>query len=115
MADKNIMLVVAYEGTRFCGWQRQPDSLGIQGELEYACMQAFNKKNISITGSGRTDAGVHALGQVANFTVDTTIPIDKIPEVLTNRLPSLDFTLDTQPTKRPIGTRSTRLGLGVPF
>lgn len=102
--------------------------LGIQGELEYACMQAFNKKNISITGSGRTDAGVHALGQVANFTVDTTIPIDKIPEVLNNRLlkdiavlraqdekSSLDFTLDTQPTKRPIGTRSTRLGLGVPF
>jgi len=44
MADKNIMLVVAYEGTRYCGWQRQPDSLGIQGELEYACMQAFNKK-----------------------------------------------------------------------
>ena len=53
MADKNIMLVVAYEGTRYCGWQRQPDSLGIQGELEYACMQAFNKKNISISELAR--------------------------------------------------------------
>ena len=87
MAEKNIMLVVAYEGTRYCGWQKQPDSPGIQGELEYACTQAFNKKNINIMGSGRTDAGVHALGQVANFTVDATIPVDKIPEVLNNRVP----------------------------
>lgn len=87
MAIKNIMIVVAYEGTAYRGWQKQPDSLGIQGELEYACCKVFNKKNISITGSGRTDAGVHALGQVANFTVDTTIPINKIPEVINNNLP----------------------------
>lgn len=99
MTEKNIMLVVAYEGTRYCGWQRQPDSMGIQGELEYACMQVFNKKNISITGSGRTDAGVHALGQVANFIVDTTIPIDKIGEVINNRLPKDISVLSTQEVK----------------
>lgn len=105
MAEKNIMLVVAYEGTRYCGWQKQPDSPGIQGELEYACTQAFNKKNINITGSGRTDAGVHALGQVANFTVDTTIPVDRIPEVLNNRLPKDIAVLRAQEVKSEFHAR----------
>lgn len=83
---KNIRIKVAYQGTNYCGWQKQKDSLGIQGELEYAGQKVFASK-IDVTGSGRTDAGVHALGQVANFKVETTIPIDKIPEVLNNKLP----------------------------
>lgn len=84
--EKNIKITVSYNGYRYCGWQKQKDSLGIQGELEFACKQIF-KKDIDITGSGRTDAGVHALGQVANFKVDTTIPVDKIPEVINNNIP----------------------------
>lgn len=87
MAIKNIMIIVSYRGTNFCGWQKQSDGLGIQGEIEYACKKIFGVKSIEIIGSGRTDAGVHALGQVANFVVDTTIPTEKIPEILNNNLP----------------------------
>ena len=83
---KNIKIKIAYQGANYCGWQKQRDSLGIQGEIEYAGEKVFERK-IDVIGSGRTDAGVHALGQIANFKVDTTIPIDKIPEVLNNRLP----------------------------
>ncbi len=85
--EKNYKILVSYDGSKYCGWQKQKDSLGIQGELEYAAKNIFNLKNIEITGSGRTDAGVHALGQVANFRTSTTIPIEKIPEVFNNNLP----------------------------
>lgn len=87
MGKKNIKIVVAYNGAKYCGWQKQKDSSSIQGELEYACGKAFNSKNIEITGSGRTDAGVHALGQVANFEVETSIPVDRFPDILNNNLP----------------------------
>lgn len=87
MSEKNIKITVAYNGKNFNGWQKQKDSLGIQGELEFACKSVFSLKEIEVIGSGRTDAGVHALGQVANFKVDTTIPTEKFPEILNNRLP----------------------------
>lgn len=87
MSFKNIKLTISYNGKNYCGWQKQPDSLGIQGELELACRKIFNVKDVDIIGSGRTDAGVHALGQVANFRVETTIPVEKIPEILNNNIP----------------------------
>ncbi|WP_101773782.1 tRNA pseudouridine(38-40) synthase TruA [Peptostreptococcus faecalis] len=87
MSERNIKLTIAYDGSRYKGWQRQPNSLEIQGEIEYACEQVFKKKRVEIIGSGRTDKGVHAIGQVANLKVETTIPIDKIPEALNNTLP----------------------------
>jgi tRNA pseudouridine38-40 synthase len=59
-------LIIEYDGTLFFGWQRQPKGTTIQGELESALGHILNQK-ISIRGSGRTDAGVHALGQVAHF------------------------------------------------
>ena len=83
---KNIKIEVSYNGLRYCGWQKQKNDLGIQGEVEFACKQVFNQ-DVEVIGSGRTDAGVHAIAQVANFRVETTIPTEKIPEILNNKLP----------------------------
>ena len=76
----NILLTISYDGTDFCGWQRQDDKDGgeanrtVQGEVEKA-LEKLHKEKITLYGSGRTDSGVHALGQAANFYT----PIDSIP------------------------------------
>ena len=79
---RNILLTVSYDGTDFCGWQRQDKSdLGkpvrtVQGEIEKA-LEKIHKTHVNLTGSGRTDSGVHAFRQAANF----FSPIDSIPAV----------------------------------
>jgi tRNA pseudouridine38-40 synthase len=65
----NIKLTIEYDGTNYHGWQTQPNGQTIQAVLENALAVLFNEP-IRITGSGRTDAGVHALGQIANFHID---------------------------------------------
>lgn len=84
---QNIKLIVSYDGTRYYGWQKQDDVISIQEELEKACKQLF-KQEVSIKGAGRTDAGVHALGQCASFMVDTPVPMERVPLVLNRMLPS---------------------------
>jgi len=69
---QNIKIIVEYDGTDFFGWQVQPIKRTVQGELEKALKVIFNKK-IRITGSGRTDTGVHALGQVVSFACPSKI------------------------------------------
>lgn len=73
--EQTFKLKVEYDGTMFSGWQRQPGRLTIQGELESVLSLILNQA-IQIHGSGRTDAGVHALGQVAHFTAQT--PLDAL-------------------------------------
>ena len=82
---RNIKLVIEYDGKDFNGWQKQPTKLNIQGEIEKAIKQ-ITGEDVDLTASGRTDAGVHALGQVANFKTNSNIPIEKIPIALNSNL-----------------------------
>ena len=83
---RNIKIEIQYNGKNYCGWQKQPSSLGIQGTIEKSIYEITNEK-VKITGSGRTDAGVHALGQVANFKIESNIPSEKIANALNAKLP----------------------------
>jgi len=80
-------LVIAYDGTDYCGWQEQKNKLSIAGTLKKAFRIVFAKE-VSILGASRTDAGVHALGQVALCKTGLDIPIQKIKQAWNNALPS---------------------------
>lgn len=82
---RNIKLTIEYDGKNFSGWQTQPDKESIQDEIEFA-IEAITGEKIEIIGSGRTDAGVHALGQVANFHTNSSIEIEKIPYAINSKL-----------------------------
>lgn len=83
---KNYKLTIAYDGSNYYGYQRQIGQITIQAMLERALRRLF-KQQIKINGSGRTDTGVHALGQVVNFTSDTYIPANNLDFALNNLLP----------------------------
>lgn len=83
---KRIGLVVAYDGTKYCGWQTQPNGVTIQGVLNETLSELLGEE-IETIGASRTDAGVHALGNVAVFDTETRIPGDKISYALNQRLP----------------------------
>ena len=82
---RNIKLTIEYDGKEFNGWQKQPNKLNIQGNIEKVISEITNEE-IEIIGSGRTDAGVHALGQVANFKTNSNIPIEKFAVAINSRL-----------------------------
>jgi tRNA pseudouridine38-40 synthase len=83
---RNIKLIIEYDGTNYCGWQVQENGPSIQAEVEKALFSITGEK-IRINGSGRTDAGVHARGQVANFITESTIPGEKFAYALNSLLP----------------------------
>ncbi len=85
-ALKNWRLVIEYDGSRYCGWQVQPQVNTVQAEVERALTTALREK-VSIQGSGRTDAGVHADGQVANFKTDAEITAHRLRWQLNALLP----------------------------
>lgn len=82
---RNIKLTIEYEGKKFGGWQKQPKKLNIQGEIEEA-IKEITGENVELTASGRTDSGVHSIGQVANFKTNSNIEIDKIPYAINSKL-----------------------------
>jgi len=86
LAEINIRLDIQYKGTDFAGWQYQPDEITIQGEIEKALKKITGRK-INISGAGRTDAGVHALGQVANFKINHHLIPEKYKDALNFYLP----------------------------
>ncbi len=73
----NLSMVLEYDGTRFFGWQYQPAKRTVQGELQTA-LKKITSENIKLIGAGRTDQGVHALGQVANFHTESQIPLHSL-------------------------------------
>jgi tRNA pseudouridine38-40 synthase len=83
---RNLKLTISYEGTAFAGWQIQPDQRTIQREIELV-LSKIEGTAVKIVGSGRTDAGVHALGQVASFQLKNPIPLYNLRKAVNCRLP----------------------------
>jgi tRNA pseudouridine38-40 synthase len=85
METRNVRLVLRYDGTGFAGWQVQPDVPTVQGTLE-AVLASILEHSVKVTGAGRTDAGVHALGQVANFETAAAIPLEGLLRAANDRM-----------------------------
>ena len=90
---RNILLTISYDGTDFCGWQRQDCGevknccRTVQGEIEKV-LEKIHKEPVTLYGSGRTDSGVHALAQSANFISNIdSIPVDRYPRAINSFLP----------------------------
>ncbi|MGH9500304.1 MAG: tRNA pseudouridine(38-40) synthase TruA [Terriglobales bacterium] len=84
---RNLKIVLAYDGTDFAGWQVQPESATIQGTLASAIGRVTGEKVLP-QGSGRTDAGVHALAQVATLVLGSSIPVENLGKALNDVLPA---------------------------
>ncbi len=86
MSVSTFKIVVAYDGTDFIGWQRQAAGVSVQALIEDA-LEPLDGRAVTVTGAGRTDAGVHALGQVASFTLERDIDPATVARALNARLP----------------------------
>lgn len=83
---RNVKLTIEYDGTNYCGWQKQNNEKTIQEEIEKAIYKAVGEV-VEVIGSSRTDAGVHARKMVANFKTNATIPFDKFKYAINDKLP----------------------------
>lgn len=83
--ERNFLLTIEYDGSGFSGWQRQPQARTVQGELEEVLTKVCGGK-VTLNGTSRTDAGVHALGQRASFSGEYGIPTEKIALAANNIL-----------------------------
>jgi len=86
MAVKNFKLTIQYDGTDFFGWQVQPKERTVQGELTRVLSRII-KADVKVTGAGRTDTGVHAIGQVASFAAETAMGADEVVRASNSLLP----------------------------
>jgi tRNA pseudouridine38-40 synthase len=103
---KRIKLIIAYDGTAYCGWQLQPGQPTVEAALNKALSELFGEE-ITVIGASRTDSGVHALGNVAVFDTESLIPAEKICMAVNQRLPedirvqsSSEVPLDFHPRRR---------------
>src|ERR1700757_421412 len=92
---RNLKLILAYDGSEFSGWQVQPDATTVQGTLASAIGRLTGEKVLP-QGSGRTDAGVHALAQVVTFVTESSVPTANFVKALNDVLPSSVRVLEVQ-------------------
>src|SRR6056297_3410922 len=109
MNERNIKIIIKYFGKNYHGWQKQLDKKTIQGEIERAAKEIFGEK-IYLIGSGRTDSGVHALGQTANFIIRSSIPEGKILYALNSKLPRDIRVIDSKEVPMGFHSRYDTLG-----
>ena len=83
----NIKLNISYDGTNFSGWQIQPNQRTVQNELQNAIQNIFKNRHLKLKGAGRTDSGVHANGQVANFCINTSMKESQIKDAINSVIP----------------------------
>ena len=107
---RRIKLIVAYDGTDYCGWQVQPGKRTIEGELNKALSSLLHEE-ISVIGASRTDAGVHGLGNIAVFDTESRIPGEKFSYALNQRLRSdivIQSSCEVAPDYHPRKCSSTK-------
>ncbi|MBM7561829.1 tRNA pseudouridine(38-40) synthase TruA [Fusibacter tunisiensis] len=107
--EKTIAMWIAYDGADYCGWQKQKHHKTIQGILEKKLARIL-KTDIRIHGSGRTDSGVHAMGQCVTFTADLIMPVDRIQVALNKILPSDIFINDVREMPNDFHARYSAIG-----
>ena len=103
---RRIRITLAYDGTDFHGWQSQPGLATIQGALERIVAE-IEGKPVHVAGSGRTDAGVHALAQVAAFSLDNPIPVYNLRKAINRLLPPAIRVLSINMISPPLGVHAS--------
>jgi tRNA pseudouridine38-40 synthase len=98
-------LTIEYDGSRYKGWQLQEDARSVQGTIIKACKTAFEVDKLELYGSGRTDSGVHALGQVAHLEISTKTPLKLIRQKINDQLPHDINILSVEPTSAKFHAR----------
>lgn len=84
---KNYKVIISYDGTRYFGWEHQPNKDTIQGKIEGVLEHLSGSSPVEVIGAGRTDAGVHAQGMVANFFLDTELRAEELRDYMNHYLP----------------------------
>jgi len=106
---RNLKLILAYDGSEFAGWQVQPDAASVQGTLASAIGRITGEKVLP-QGSGRTDAGVHALAQVATFATESSVPTANFVKALNDILPASVRVLEAQEAAPDFHARKSARG-----
>lgn len=106
---RNIKIKLEYDGTDFCGWQRQPKGRTVQQCLEKAISKAIGEE-VEVFGSSRTDSGVHAKGYVANFHTNSTIPGDRFKDAINTKLPDDIIILESEEVDKDFHARYLSIG-----
>ena len=104
-----VKLVISYDGTRYVGWQLQANGPSIQAEVERA-LATLHKEPVRVTGAGRTDAGVHALGQVASFAAERPLPVPAYVKGMNAHLPEDVAVREAEVREAPFDARRDALG-----